>query len=55
MSLSTVVLLSSFLLALVILYGFTKDRWAWKKIMLTLAGVSLLLIGLGAVGIWWVD
>lgn len=55
MSLPTAIFLSSCLIALVILYGFTKDRWPWKKISLALGGLLVLLIAGLAGGLWWFD
>lgn len=44
MDLGTGVFLSSVLLAIVLLYGFTKDRWRWRKIIGRTALFALLLI-----------
>jgi hypothetical protein len=47
MELGTAVFLSSITVAVVLLYGFTKDRWSWRRIVFrSLAGVlTLVLIG----------
>ena len=50
MDLGTGIFLSTALLAIVLLYGFTKDRWRWRKIVVrTLFSGLLLLAGLAAV------
>lgn len=53
MSLPTAIVFSSLLLAVVILYGFTKDRWPWKRIAIWTAGGVVLLLVVGAAGVWW--
>jgi hypothetical protein len=47
MELGTAVFLSSIAVCVVLLYGFTKDRWSWRRIIFrTLIGVvALALIG----------
>ena len=47
MSIGTGIFLSSLLLAIVILYGITKDRWAWRRIVkrTVLALVGLIFLG----------
>lgn len=52
MSIGTGIFLSSLLLAIVILYGITKDRWPWRR-MFKRTGIGLLVfvvIGAAAVG-----
>lgn len=55
MSLGTSIFLSATLLALVLLYGFTKDRWRWKWIALVAGfGIGGLLVFVFAVlPAWW--
>jgi len=48
MELGTAVFLSSIVLAVVILYVITKDRWRWRRIVKQAALVCLCLIVLGA-------
>lgn len=55
MSLPTAILLSSCVIAFVILFGFTKDRWPWKKISLALGGLLILIIAVVVGGLWWMD
>lgn len=48
MDLATGIFLSSALIALVLLYGFTKDRWRWRKIVSrTLLTCITLVVGIG--------
>jgi hypothetical protein len=53
MDLGTGIFLSSALIALVLLYGFTKDRWRWRRIIVRTFQVCavLLVAGIGAVAI----
>lgn len=51
MSLGTGIFLSSLLLAIVALYGLTKDRWGWRRFMKRFAFVVLGLVALTAVSI----
>lgn len=44
MDLGTGIFLSTALLATVLLYGFTKDRWRWRKIVVRTLFLGLLLI-----------
>ena len=45
MSLGTAIVLSALLLCLVLLYGFTRDRWKWRRIF----GQALIcILGIGA-------
>jgi hypothetical protein len=51
MSLGTSIFLSSLVLAFVVLFIATKDRWSWKKIILwPLAGLILIASGLWIYG-----
>jgi len=45
MNLGTAIFLSTALLAIVLLYGFTKDRWRWRKIIVRTLFLGLILIG----------
>lgn len=49
MSLGTAIFLSSVFIGSVLLYGYTKDRWRWKRIAggLALAVMALVLFGAG--------
>ncbi|MGD9769700.1 MAG: hypothetical protein AB7U62_18860, partial [Pseudolabrys sp.] len=49
MDLGTGIFLSSVVLAVVILYGITKDRWSWRRIVKRTALVLLCLVILGTV------
>jgi hypothetical protein len=50
MNLGTGIFLSSSVLAIVLLYGFTKDRWRWRKIVIrTLFSILILVVGSAAV------
>lgn len=49
MTIGTGIFLSSLLLAIVILYGLTKDRWAWRRIVKQTALVLVGLIFLGVI------
>ena len=53
MTLGTGLFLSSLVLALVILYAVTKDRWSWRRIFNRISFVVLGLIALG-LGAWGV-
>jgi hypothetical protein len=44
MDLGTGIFLSTALLAIVLLYGFTKDRWRWRKIVVRMLFFGLILI-----------
>lgn len=47
MDLGTGIFLSSALIALVLLYGFTKDRWRWRRIIVrTFQACAVLLVGI---------
>jgi hypothetical protein len=49
MELGTAVFLSSITVSLVLLYGFTKDRWPWRRIISrTLIGILILVAISGA-------
>ena len=48
MELGTGIFLSSALIALVLLYGFTKDRWRWRKMVGGTLLVGVILIGVVA-------
>lgn len=45
MELGTGIFLSSALIALVLLYGFTKDRWRWRKVVGWTLLVLVILVG----------
>jgi hypothetical protein len=49
MEIGTGIFLSSFVLAVVILYGITKDRWSWRRIVQRAAFICLGLIALGTI------
>jgi len=49
MNLGLAIFLSAVIISLVLLFNFTKDRWNWKKILLTV-GILILIIAL-ALGI----
>jgi hypothetical protein len=51
MTLGTGIFLSSIIISLVILFGITKERWNWKKIVigLILASVGLCIVLFGAI------
>jgi hypothetical protein len=58
MSLGTAIFLSSLVLAAVILYGMTMDRWPWRRIVLGIGRTfALLLLVTAAAGLffetWW--
>lgn len=49
MELGTAVFLSSITLCVVLLYGFTKDRWSWRRIIFrTFMGMVILAVTGGA-------
>src|SRR5262245_9223473 len=52
MSLGTAIFLSTVILSLVILYGLTRDRWRWGRILIGLI-VTVLLVVAGMVGLFW--
>jgi hypothetical protein len=49
MSLGTAIFLSSLVLATVILYGMTMDRWPWRRIVLGIGRTFALLLLLAIV------
>jgi hypothetical protein len=52
MEIGTAIFLSSIIVAVVLLYGFTKDRWSWRRIIFrSLAGMLLLAV-VGAAAIF---
>jgi len=55
MELGTSIFLSSITVAVVLLYGFTKDRWPWRRIVFrSLAGVlTLMVIGAALIFATW--
>jgi hypothetical protein len=44
MDLGTGIFLSSILISLVLLYGFTRDRWRWRKMISLALAVGLVLV-----------
>ena len=48
MDLGTGIFLSTALLAIVLLYGFTKDRWRWRKIIVRTLFSGLLIVAASA-------
>ena len=48
MELGTAIFLSSITVAVVLLYGFTKDRWSWRRIVFRSLAAVLTLIVIGA-------
>jgi hypothetical protein len=53
MSTATAIFLSATLLSVVLLYGFTRERWRWRRIVLTCAASCGLLLGCLAAGRYW--
>jgi hypothetical protein len=53
MSIGTAIFLSSFVIGLVLLYGFTRDRWRWRRIIVGFVSAMVLLVGGVAGFIWW--
>src|SRR5262245_52583807 len=55
----TAIFLSSALIALVLLYGFTKDRWRWRRVIgrTLVAMLALVLVGSAALALllYWDD
>lgn len=56
-SVGLAVLLSSLVLAIVLLYGITKDRWAWRRILkrtalFCLALIVILTVSVGGSYVW---
>ncbi|MBR1302171.1 hypothetical protein [Bradyrhizobium sp. AUGA SZCCT0042] len=47
MELGTAIFLSSIAVAIVLLYGFTKDRWPWRRIVLRSLAAVLALVVVG--------
>ena len=41
------------ILGIIYLYTQTKDRWNWKKIVFSIIGILLLLIGIFLASLWW--
>lgn len=55
MSIGVAIFLSGCLIALVLLYGFTKDRWRWRRLILAMLGM-IVIVAAGIAGIfWWAD
>jgi len=40
-------------LGIIYLYTQTKDRWNWKKIVFSIIGIFLLLVGIFLISLWW--
>jgi protein-S-isoprenylcysteine O-methyltransferase Ste14 len=51
MSVGLGIFLSSLVLSIVVLYGFTKDRWNWPKIARR-TGLGVLTVAALVIGIW---
>lgn len=41
------------ILGIIYLYTQTKDRWNWKKIVFSIIGIFLLLLGIFLASLWW--
>lgn len=41
------------ILGIIYLYTQTKDRWNWKKIVFSIIGICLLLLGFFLASLWW--
>jgi hypothetical protein len=49
MELGTAIFLSSIIVCIVLLYGFTKDRWSWRRIVVrSLIGILIIVAAGGA-------
>jgi len=52
MTLGTGIFLSTILVSIIVLFGMTKDRWNWKRIIIRSVGGLLLFTAITAGGFW---
>lgn len=55
MALGTGIFLSAFILSVVLLYNATKDRWRWRRILIWVAGLLVILPSLALVSAYVIE